>query len=563
MKLNISAVLSLLILMACGSAGGPGVPGAVITIGDRSVTADDVTESFERYRGDTLSVNILKENIIARELFLAHAFELELDQDREGARLSHERAREYLQSALLEHMLGLVESDYEAVRAFWNSLGTSVEYRALAVRDPLVMDTVVTRLQEGVSLSTLAVKYGIDPITIQSEGLISLQDRMYSNLMDLEPLSGNLEPGQIIGPFEVPVGLRILQIDSVWTYEPGPFSGDSARIARLLLARAREARKQFIEDSLKTNAQIEINQEAIALLAQGSVNNGREFRDFTPEENEITVLSWNSGSRDVYSVSENIEHLPVYLPRETDNLFWLEEYAVRLALFDMEMEAAQQLGLDTVPETAEKIRIASMEILLDSYYEQVISPRIQPDSALLQELYLEVRDDYPVEESRVYNVLLLESQSAIHRAEEIMGSGEDMLDYAENFKQFPQILAEGEEYLTVPLTMNTIPENDRLVMFSMETGDEQLISLADTVSLWFRLVEIIPAHTSEFDEIRDVILNLASQKLETEIIEGLVDSLEAVYHPYVDEEFFTSFYVSAETDSLPAQESPEGLTDAL
>ena len=56
----------------------------------------------------------------------------------------------------------------------------------------------------------------------------------------------------------------------------------------------------------------------------------------------------------------------------------------------------------------------------------------------------------------------------------------------------------------------------------------------------------------------------AEERLEIEIIGGLVDSLEAVYHPYIDNEFFMEFYVpSEEADTTAVSQGSEEVTDAL
>ena len=557
---NLFFTAMLLAVLSCGSEPVPGEPGAVITVQGRSVLADDVISNFELHRGDSMAVNVLRDNILARELFLAHARELGYGDDREVQRLVHERRREILQGAWLSSELDKVSLPDGTVRDFCNKLGTGVNYTALSLQDSLLMDSIAALVYGGEDLSRLAAEFGMDPVTRNSAGKIRITDRLYANLMDLDHLT-DLIPGSITGPFSVPIGYRIIQVDSVWTYDPEPLEVDSQRIGSMLLARHREIRKQFVEDSLKTANNVTVDPEVIHMIAERG--DGSAFVPFDDQEYSLIAVSWDGGSRDVYSVTRNIVSLPGYLPRETQNPVWLADYAERLAMFDIEMELALQAGLDTVENTARQLEVKELETLLDYYYEQRIAPLLQPDSVLMQEVYMELRDENPVIESRVFNVLFLAGADKIDSARNIMESGGDMIENSGNFEVFPPILADGEEYVTVPITRAMVPETDRENLFSLEVGEETLIALNDTTSLWFRLLSVNPEHTPEFEEIRDLVFSTAEQRLEMEVIGGLVDSLEAVYHPYVDHEFFKEFYIPAEPDTASAAGEAQEVTDAL
>lgn len=557
------SMLAVLAFAACSSTPSPGEPGAVITVGDRSVINTEIIPSFQRLQGDTASVEILRDNILARELFISHALELELDTETEVLRLTHERQREVLQSRWMAYVLDQVEGDEEAVVEFWSTLGTGVEYTALTLKDSLLMDSISTLVHGGADLSPLAGQFGMDHLTASSLGKVVIDDRNYANLMDVDYLTGELASQQVKGPFPVPAGYRILQIDSVWSYQHGPFAADSQRIASILLARAREVRKQFLEDSLKTVAVVTPNMSAITLMAENSVD-GWEFADFTAEEEAVIAVTWDGGSRDIYSVTRNIENLPTYLPRETGDEEWLTEYAVRLALFDLQMSSAQGLGLDTVPATARELRVKAMEVLLDAYYDRVINRHINVDSTFVHQVFLEIREDFPVEETRSFNVLFLASTDRMQTAQSVIDSGGDMMEVTEQFEMFPPILEQGSDFVSAPLSRGMVPEKDRDTLFGLDAGGEAIVSLTDTTGLWFRLISVNPEHVPEFSEISGRVNSIASQRAESAAIEGLVDSLKAVYHPYVDDEFFRGFYAPAEADSASAAgDAEEEVTDAL
>lgn len=551
-----------ILLSACGQSIENGADGAVISVEGRNIYPENIGESFERYRGDTLSVDIFKGNIIARELFLVHAIDLGLETDREVVRLTHERSREILQAQWLSYSLDQVELDLEEVREFWETMGTGVSYTCFYHEDSLLADSVLSLVRNGEDLAKFAVEIGMDDIIRQTEGRIILNDRNYSNIMDFEYLV-SAEAGDIIAPFPVTLGWRMLQIDSTWTYETGPFQNDSLRIASMLLSRSRESRKIFIEDSLRTAYNIQVDQDVMRLMAENSDSRGTMFGIFQQEEEDLTAVSWDGGSRTLFSVTENILGLPGQFPRNTDNIEWLGDYARRLALFDIEMTEAIKLGLDTIPEVAHRLEVKHWEIVLDKYYEEVIASRIVSDSVMQNQTYLEIRDDFPVAENRTFHVLFLKDTERIETAEAMMASGDDVLAAIDQFETFPPVLAEGEETITRPLERYMVPEKDRDVLFGLVPDEEAIISLTDSTALWLRLVRIDPERIPSFDEIRERVLSVVDQKLETEAIEALVDSLSSVYHPYVDEEYFESFYIPMEADSASSAESSTEVIDAL
>ncbi|MCK5037228.1 MAG: hypothetical protein KAS73_15130 [Candidatus Sabulitectum sp.] len=539
----------VLLFSSCGQGLADGTDGAVISVGERAIFPENVGESFERYRGDTLSVNIFKENIIARELFIVHAIDLGLDNDRVVVRLSHERAREILQAQWLSHSLDQVQIRQEDVLHFWQTMGTGISYTCFYDQDSILIDSVLTMVEDGESLSGLAAEIGMDAMLRQTRGQISIVDVNYSNAMDHDYLI-SARAGDIIPPFPVRLGWRMLQIDSTWTYTPDPFESDSQRIASMLLARTRESRKIFLEDSLKSIYNVQVDLDVVSLMAENADADHMMFGTFQPEEEALSAVTWDGGSRTLFSVTDNIMSLPGHLPRQTDDVQWLVDYSRRLALFDIQMEEAIKMGLDTIPDVARRLDAKHWEAVLDKYYEVVISARIVSDSVVINEVYMEIREDHPIEESRIFHTLFLANAERIQTAEAMMVSGDDILASMDQFEIFPPILAQDQETITIPLTAAMIPENDREALFNLLSGEEAIVVLSDSTAIWLRLDSINEERIPALEDIRGRVVSETEQRQETQAIEALVDSLSGVYHLYVDEEYFEGFYTPAEVDSV-------------
>jgi len=218
-------------------------------------------------------------------------------------RLTHERYREILQGEWISVVLDQVELSDEAVRDFWEKMGTGVSYTCFYHEDSLLVDSVLAMVRAGEHLSRFTAELGMDDVIRQTNGRITLDERCFCNVMDFEHLIA-AEAGDIIDPFPVPLGWRMLQIDSIWTYTTEPFESDSQRIASMLLARSRESRKIFLEDSLKTAYNVQVNLDVLNLIAANADDQGVMFGIFQPEEENLVVVSWNGGSRTLFSVTE-------------------------------------------------------------------------------------------------------------------------------------------------------------------------------------------------------------------------------------------------------------------
>lgn len=561
-KISVLLLVFIALLSSCG-AGIDHVPdGAVISVGGRSVFSEDIYLSFERFRGDTISVNVFRDNVVARELFLVHAIELGLDQDREVLRLTHERTRERLQSAWMAYSLDQIELEDGAALEFWETMGTGISYTFFYHSDSLLMDSVLSMVRAGSPLSDFAVELIEDDLIIPGEGRIVLQEIHFANRLDAEYILTG-EPGDIIDPFPVGSEWRMLQIDSIWTYTPDSFEIVSQQLVSMLLARRREDRKLFLEDSLKTVFNVQVNMDAMNFMAENADESGNIFGIFQPEEEDILAVTWDGGSRDIFSLTENIQGLPPYLPRKTGNIEWLSEYAVRLALFDIEMEEAILLGLDTIPETARLLDSKHWENVLDKYYEVVLAPAMTSDSVFYHEVYQEIREDHIIEESRVFHILFLSSPDRIEAAETMIESGDDILEATDLFEFFPPVLAAGGETLSNPLKRYMLPEKDRDLLFDLDVEEEAIITLTDTTGLWLRLSRIDEERLPTFDDIRGIVVAEANQQVETQVIEALIDSLSDIYQPYIDEEYFEGFYIPAEADSASSSSSSSGSLEVI
>ena len=180
----------------------------------------------------------------------------------------------------------------------------------------------------------------------------------------------------------------------------------------------------------------------------------------------------------------------------------------------------------------------------------MISARIVSDSVVINEVYMEIREDHPIEESRIFHTLFLANAERIQTAEAMMVSGDDILASMDQFEIFPPILAQDQETITIPLTAAMIPENDREALFNLLSGEEAIVVLSDSTAIWLRLDSINEERIPALEDIRGRVVSETEQRQETQAIEALVDSLSGVYHLYVDEEYFEGFYTPAEVDSV-------------
>ncbi len=548
----------LILFCACG----PTVPeGAVMMVGERVLYPEDVTPTMQRVAGDTTAVRVMQDNILARELFLQHAHDLGLDSIPENQRVLYERRREVLQNAYIGVVNGRITLDPVAFQAFKDSLPLMVEYSAFYSADLATIDLFLSRLAQGEDFNSLVSELSTDAFIQETGGRTGPIPLVRTSREDYAVLR-NLSPGEVGTPYLFRPGWRILKMDDLRLVDNDEPTPPDDELEMVFLSLCRESLRHRLQDSLATAVNLEINLEACSLLASRATSASGAHDPFTPGEESIEAITWNGGSRSVVSLANNIVDLPGAIPRDARDPSWVANYAFWIGLYDVQTMVATSMGLDTLPENAAQITRRQAEALLDMYYVAFLESRMVMDEELLQQHYLAVRDTMTVPEKRTFIHTAAQGEQQVKLLNDLFQVGEDPSQSAEMLTFIPQLSASQGSALTRPMDISEFPEAYRERVMGLEQGEALICSLEAGFHVYFRLEEIIPAHRPLLEEIRSTLEPQVKTEVEIAVIAALVDSLKEVYHPYIDEEFFSSFNTPADS-TAEASSTEERREDGL
>lgn len=554
----VTVLTVLFLFIGCG----PKVPdGAIMMVGERVLYPADVLRSMERVRGDSASARVMRDNILARELFLQHAGDLGLDTLPEVVRRMHERRREILQNAYIQRLSAGIVVNPDEFQAFCDSLGVLVVYSSFYASDSTVLNEFMDRLEQGEDFNALVSVYSTDQFIRETGGRVGPVPLVRTNREDYAVLR-NLEPGQVGQPFFRRPGWRVVKLNDIRVSEPTPEELAELNLELIYRALRLETVRLRTQDSLVTAAGLEIHLPACSLIASRAGSARGDYQPFTPEEQRMDAITWEGGSRSLISLAMNITELPPSMPRNATDPGWIAEYAFYLGLYDLQAQVATGYGLDTLPENASQIGRRVGETLLDEYYLSFLQRRMVLDEELLQQHYLSSRDTLLVPERRKFVHAAAQGAAQVALLNRLFREGTDPVTESDQLTFIPQLSETPGSALTIPMAETDFPEDFRARIMALQPGEAMICSLETEFHVYFRLSEIIPGHVPSLDEIRHILEPRVMAEVEVRVISGLVDSLEEVYHPYIDEEFFASFGVPVEAPPDSASQD-EGREDDL
>ncbi len=516
----------------------------VLTIGDRNFTGSQLTPVLELLDGDSLMVYTKVDALINRMLILQDAHNRGYDLTREMGLYYYERQREKLQNDWLVLILDQkVTLSPDTVEAYYSQMGTMLIYRAISVKEKALCDSLRLLVHNGENMGDLAEEYSIMPREATNRGVVGPVDLMETMAWDYMLLK-DLETGELSPSDSTLAGWRFLRIDSTYQGSVPPMEEIGDVIGNRILGKLKMAYKEELFDSLRTVNNFQMIDGIPELIADHFPENSQDYEPFSREQEDMVAYTFTGGRRTLYSLVENIRNLPSMGSNAPDDPQWIREYSELLGLYDIMAMEAMKLGLDTLPETVSYMDQRFGNQVLDSYYAQVIDPRLVPSEEKLIEIYETEQALLMIPEERVFKTIAAAGEEQLDLLEEVMASGGDPFMMTEELTNTQGILAPGESIITVPMSAGDIPPPWSEMLFSIELHESITCSISVEQVLLFELTEIIPEHKATFGESKDQLIEIFRLNEEEEVITGLVDSLHSVYHIDIDREYIDNFVYS-------------------
>lgn len=554
----LSILFLYLLFSGCGGQSTEHTPTAsedrvILNVEGQTVTAAELDSLLETMRGDSVVIERRVENFAGRLLILHDAIQRGMDTTRAFELYTLDRERDKIRTLWMDWILDLkVSLPRDTVENFYSNMGENVVYTIITVDDRSLCDSLRQLILDGADMNLLAEEHSSNRVEASRKGIVGPVERMLVAPVNSRLMQG-LEPGELSQPDSSWKGWSILRIDSLYHYTPPPFDELKnileARIQTMLQLDYREV----LFDSLRTANDLRVQEGIPELLASHFTGSGQAYEPFTPEEENLRAYSFEGGGRTVLELAENISNLPVSTDRDPADPAWIDEYSRMLGLYDiMAMEGRKQ-GMDTLTEVRDYVIAGTDDHLLDTYYEEVIEPRIVFGEEDIVDLFQARRDSFTIPESRIFRAINAEGEDQLELLDSLLNQGMEPFDHMDVFGPVQVLQAAGEENLTRLIYSPEIPQPYHDIMFGAELGETVTCSLSATRTMALKPVEIYPERLATLEESRSEISDILRTEKEEEAITSLIDSLKSVYHVEIDREYVESFF--------PAAASPDSIQE--
>lgn len=313
---------------------------------------------------------------------------------------------------------------------------------------------------------------------------------------------------------------------------------DTARIERLATGRLSSAATRRFLDSLEAQALARCSVDTDAIDELADWFSGREGPP--PEGSVVSGELLDLGSSEmVQAIRVESESKPV----QPSNPGWLSFFAERAIV----REALAQWLRQSFPDVADSLREEADSYLArqaaDSLYGIYVAERVEVDSAMVTEEY-ELLDSLPtVPERRRFVMANVEDQHLEEIAELISTGSLDTLNEA--LQPLRKLSVSGTGFLTRPLRQDEIPGDHGSALFELDPEDTLRwygpSRISDyPVSLVARLVDVLPAHESTFEEAYPTLELKVRLRLEQQRLSDWMMELEEQYGLVVNEEIVSA-----------------------
>ncbi len=431
-RLIVWSLVGLLFLLGCSKKEGQ----VVAKVGNRSITVADLnariqsityTSWEDEYKKRTDILN----GIINDELMIMAAIDQGFDKDPAFEQKMHSAERNALLELLYRReVIDKSKPSEKEVRAAYDMMGWELRARHILVSTEEEARSLREQIINGADFADLAKAHSNDPSTKDKGGDLgyfgwgkmvpAFQDTVYA-----------MEIGEVSSPVQSRFGWHIIKLEDRRTVDQRAWEEEKDRIERKLTGDRSKARAEEYVTALKDEANIQIDPEGAQLLLNSLMSKKTSPDEFTPEELDMTVVTFKSGSWNMAKFLEEFLNIPpMYQPRvkDLDDIDALVKNILTGQLLD---EKARQMGLQNDKEIIEKLRNEKETALLQTFQQKGI---VQDTTVAEEEIlayYQENSERFSTLEQAHVLEIQLDSEEEAQKVLQQLRSGADFAKLAE------------------------------------------------------------------------------------------------------------------------------------
>jgi peptidyl-prolyl cis-trans isomerase C len=387
----------------CGKKGDK----AIATVGDYTITADELNQNFEKIRntystsqGEYDKRSEIIDSLIVTRLLIQAAYEKNIDKLPEIEQIVSANTKKFLLDALYQkHIASKINPTEAELKNYYDKQEFKIRASHILLNNPDTAQLVYDKLQSGEDFDELATTYSVDPSVKRNKG-----DLGYftwgAMVEEFQQAAFAMEPGEISQPIKSQFGFHIINLkEKVENVERDTFEKTKNSITTQLRKRKTFRVTTDYFQNIKQKHKIDINKETCDYLMMKRESiyppqllNSMPKSDFDLEqldqtEKQMILATYEDKQMTISDYLGQIKDIPAHFRPDLNDYDSLAAVVFELKKLEILIIEAQKEKLDQDEEYLIKIQLFKELNMADIMKNDSIYTPEPPSDAMLRAYY--------------------------------------------------------------------------------------------------------------------------------------------------------------------------------
>ncbi|UCB51913.1 MAG: peptidylprolyl isomerase [Candidatus Zixiibacteriota bacterium] len=337
----------------------------VAKVGDRTITVDEMEAEWQkasrlRIKGvpDLQRKKEVVEKMIGEQVVILEAYKEGLDNAVEGdTNFAQQKERILLNLLYQKEVVDKSQPTESEIKKEYQMMQNEVHAWHILVENKEQADEVYQMLKDGADFAELAKERSIDPTAKDNAGDLGFF-RWGKMVPEFQEVAFKMKEGELSRPVKTTYGYHVIKFIERREVEQQSYEETKKLIMPKLNQAKRESRVKEYFAQLRKRVGFKINQDALELVMSkkqevppDSLSLRRpadvlDLETFTPQENAMTLFSYDKGEVTVEKFAQDFNQIPQpYRPKLSDR-DKITEIAFQSLVRDLLMDVAQKENLE-------------------------------------------------------------------------------------------------------------------------------------------------------------------------------------------------------------------------
>jgi len=370
-RLIVLSLIGLLFVLGCSKKEDQ----VVARVGDRTVTVADLNArikgvTYTSWEDELKKRNDILDGIINDHLMILAAREQGFSEDPAFQQKMRSAERNTLLELLYQReIIEKSKPSEKEIKDAYEKMGWELSARHILVGTEEEAQSLREQIINGADFAEMAKEHSRDPSNKDKGGDLGyfgwgkmvpvFQDTVYA-----------MEIGEVSMPVQSDFGWHIIKLEDRRTVDRREWEQEKDRIDRKITSDRSKVRAEEYVTALKEESNIQIETEGAQALLNNLMSKKTAPDDFTPEQLDMTVVTFKGGSWNIADFLEEFKTIPpMYQPRvkDLDDVDALVKNILTGLLLE---KKARQIGLHNDPKVVEKLRLEEDSALLQTFRQK-------------------------------------------------------------------------------------------------------------------------------------------------------------------------------------------------